>query len=108
MVMLSMLFASSALAIDEEMIKRMEKIIQQQQVQIEAQSKAIEKLQQQVQELSDTQNQQAVTAASAGQAATAPPASVRSSGDKVAVKLYGQVNRAFLYSDDETVPTTTL
>ena len=99
-VILSMLFAGPALSIDEEMIKRMEKIIQQQQVQIEVQSKAIEELQKQVQELSDIQKQQAVTAASAGQAATAPPAVVSSSGDKVSVKLYGQVNRAFLYSDD--------
>jgi len=99
-VVLSMLFAGSASAIDEEMIKRMEKIIQQQQAQIEAQSRAIEELQQQVQELGDIQKQQAVTAASAGQAAAAPQAVVSSGGDKVAVKLYGQVNRAFLSSDD--------
>jgi hypothetical protein len=98
--LLTMLFAGSALAIDEETINRMEKIIQQQQVQIEVQSRAIQELQQQVQELSKIQKQQAVTAASAGQAATAPPAVVSSSGDKVGVKLYGQVNRAFLYSDD--------
>jgi len=91
-VLLTMLFAGSALAIDEETIKRMEKIIQQQQVQIDAQNNAIEKLQQQVDALTKT--------AQPPVAVSAPPGVVQSRGDKVSVKLYGQVNRAFLYSDD--------
>ncbi len=97
---LAMLSATPAQAIDEVMIKRMEKIINQQQAQMEAQSRAIEKLKQQVQELSDVQKQQAVSAASGDQTAKIPPVAVSSGGDRVAVKLYGQVNRAFLYADD--------
>ncbi len=99
-VLLLLLFADPAMAIDEEMIKRMEKIIHQQQAQIEAQSKAIEELYQQVQELSAIQKQQAVAATSTVKTAATPPSVVSSKSDKVAVKLYGQVNRAFLYSDD--------
>lgn len=91
-VLLPLLVAAPAMATDEEMIKHMEKIIQQQQVQIDAQNKAIEKLQQQMDGLTKTAQPPAPV--------SAPSGVVQSKGDKVSVKLYGQVNRALLYSND--------
>ncbi|MDJ0809378.1 MAG: porin [Desulfobacterales bacterium] len=98
-----LLAAAPALAVDEAMIKRMEELIQQQQRQIEAQAKAIGKLQQQVSAMSDTAVKEATEAARAEVAKTGgvPPDVVRNSqGDKVSLEIYGQVNRAFLFADD--------
>jgi predicted porin len=94
--------AGSAAAVDEKMLERMEQLIKQQQAQIEAQAKALEKLQQQVEALSATAVQEATAAAKAEVArAAVPPDVLRTKGgDKVSLQLYGQVNRAFLAADD--------
>jgi len=94
--------AGTAGAVDEKMLERMEQIIKQQQAQIEAQAKALEKLQQQVEALSEKAVQEATEAAKAEVAkASVPPDVLRTKGgDKVSVELYGQVNRAFLAADD--------
>ena len=94
--------AGTAGAVDEKMLERMEQIIKQQQAQIEAQAKALEKLQQQVEALSEKAVQEATEAAKAEVAkASVPPDVLRTKGgDKVSVQLYGQVNRAFLAADD--------
>jgi predicted porin len=95
------LAAGPAAAVDEAMLKRMEELIQKQQQQIEAQNRAIEKLQQQVGELSDTAVQEATEAAKAEVAKAVPPDVVRSTnGDKVKLQIYGHVNRAYLFADD--------
>ena len=54
LVVSSMLFVmvNPAAATDEQTLERMERLIKQQQAQIEAQAKALEKLQKQVEELS--------------------------------------------------------
>ena len=102
--------AGVAGAADEKMLERMEQLIKQQQAQIEAQqaqneaqAKALEKLQQQVDALSENIVKEATDAAKAEVAkASVPPSdAVRAKGgDKVAVQLYGQVNRAFMVADD--------
>ena len=104
------LTAVSSYAADKETLDRLEKIIQQQQEQIAAQQKALEQLQGEVEALK-------------GQAATTPEAAAPTkvseemrvlaeagseekkgavlSGDaKAEIKLYGQVNKAVLFSDD--------
>ena len=83
-------------AMDEETLKRLEEIVQQQQAQIEKQAQAIEDLQKQIEVLRQTA---AEPAAAPGQAKI-PAGVVQSRGDKVAVELYGQVNRAVLFTDD--------
>ena len=94
--------AGGAGAMDEKMLERMEQIIQQQQAQIEAQAQALEKLQKQVEALSRSVAVEAAEAAKAEDAkASVPPDVVRArGGEKVSVKVYGQVNRAFLAADD--------
>jgi predicted porin len=94
--------AGTAGAVDEKMLERMEQIIKQQQTQIEAQAKALEKLQQQVEALSKKAVDEATAAARAEVAKTPYPADVlrNQGGDKVSVQLYGQVDRAFLAADD--------
>lgn len=90
-------------AMDDQALARMEQLIKQQQAQIEAQAKAIEKLQQQLEALGQNAAREAAAAAKAEVAkATAAPTGVvkPQEGDKVAVKLYGQVNRAVLAVDD--------
>ncbi len=102
--------AFSAYGADKETLDRLEKIIQQQQAQIEAQQKVLEQLQGEVEALK-------------GQAATTPEAetpdkvseekrvlaeavseekkgAVLSGGSRAEVKLYGQINKAVLYSND--------
>ena len=86
--------ALSAYAADKETLDRLEKIIKQQQVQIEAQQRALEQLQGQVEALKDQ------TAAATVKAATDSPAAVKAGNPKGSVKLYGQVNKAVLFSDD--------
>jgi len=81
---------------DEDTLKRLEQLIARQQAQIEAQARAIEDLRKQVQALSRTSAQKPVAAAAAAPAEKV----VQSSSDKVSVRLYGQVNRGVLYTDD--------
>lgn len=93
-------------AADEKMLERMEEIIKQQQAQIEeqkaqsvSQAQALEKLQQQIDALSE--NMVKETKAEVAKASVSPPDLVRTkSGDKASVQIYGQVNRAFLAADD--------
>lgn len=88
----SFLTAVSSYGADKDTLDRLEKIIRQQQVQIEAQQKALEQLQGQVEALKD----QAATATVAADS----PAAVSTGNPKANVKLYGQVNKAVLYSND--------
>ena len=95
--------AGTAGAADEKMLERMEQLIKQQQAQIEAQAKALEKLQQQVEALSQKAVDEAKAAAMAEVSKTPYPKSVlhgKGKSDKVSVELYGQVDRAFLAADD--------
>ncbi len=88
------LAAFSAYGAEKETLDRLEKIIKQQQVQIEAQQKALEQLQGQVEAL------RGQTAAATVKAATDSPAAVKAGNPKGSVKIYGQVNKAVLYSND--------
>jgi cell division protein FtsB len=84
-----------AQAMDAKTLDRLERIIQQQQTQIEAQQKAIEDLRQQVEELK--------TAPPPETAAAKPEAeklTVTAGTTKANVQLYGQVNRGVLVVDD--------
>ncbi|MBC2745294.1 MAG: hypothetical protein HGJ93_20350 [Desulfosarcina sp.] len=86
------LTAFSAYGADKETLDRLEKIIKQQQVQIEAQQNTLEQLQGEVEALKG----QTATA----KAATDSPAAVTTDNPKGSVKIYGQVNKAALYSND--------
>jgi uncharacterized coiled-coil protein SlyX len=86
--------ASPAHGADEETLERLENIIEQQQAQIEAQRKTLERLQGEVEALKGQ------TAAATVKAATDSPAAVTTDNPKATVKLYGQVNKAVLYSND--------
>ncbi len=97
------LVGGPAAAVDEAMLKRMEELIQKQQAQIEAQSKAIESLQKQVSTLSDNAVREATEAArtEVAKSGALPPDVVRNKGgDKVALQVYGHVNRAYMWSHD--------
>ena len=88
----------SAYGADKETLDRLEKIIKQQQAQIEAQQKALEQLQGEVQAL---KGQTAMAPAAAPvAAATDSPVTVKPGNPKANLKLYGQVNKAVLFSDD--------
>ena len=100
---LTVLVSGPAMAADAAIIKRLEELIHRQQAQIEAQARAIEALQKQVGTLSDTAAEEAATAATAKleKSRALPPDVVRNqNGDKVALKIYGHANRAFLFADD--------
>jgi len=88
------LTAFSAYGAEKETLDRLEKIIKQQQTQIEAQQKALEQLQGQVEAL------RGQTAAATVKAATDSPAAVKAGNPKGSVKIYGQVNKAVLYGND--------
>lgn len=79
-------------------LEELQEIIKQQQTQIEAQARTLEKLQKQVEALSD----QTIKAAAVKRSPDEVPSEfIRAQGgDKVAVEIYGQVNRAFLATDD--------
>ncbi len=97
------LFAGPAIAMDEAMMKRMEELIQKQQAQIEAQARAIEALQKQVGTLSETAVKEATEAAKeeVAKSGAVPPDVVRNkNGDKVALQIYGHVNRAYMWAHD--------
>ncbi len=86
----------------EAELQQLMETIRKQQEQIEAQSKALEKLRQKVETLSRETRETRETAEKA--ATPEKPGGlekvVTSAGDKVKVDVYGQVNRAVLYSDD--------
>ncbi|WP_319407908.1 porin [uncultured Desulfosarcina sp.] len=93
-VIVCVLSPFSADGADKDTLDRLEKIIKQQQAQIEAQQKALEQLQGQVEAL------RGQTAAATVKAATDSPAAVKAGNPKGSVKIYGQVNKAVLYSND--------
>ena len=86
--------AVSVYGADKDTLDRLERIIKQQQAQIEAQQKALEDLQGQVEALKGQ------TAAATVKAATDSPAAVKTGNPRANIKIYGQVNKAVLYSDD--------
>lgn len=79
---------------DEATLDRLEQIIKQQQDQIDAQQRALEALQREVDALRGPAAEAAV------QTAADRPAVVTTSVPQAKVKLYGQVNKAVLYSND--------
>ena len=83
-----------AYAADNETLDRLERIIKQQQAQIEAQQKTLEQLQGEVEVLKGH------TAAATVKAATDSPMAVKAGNPKGSVQIYGQVNKAVLYSND--------
>ena len=83
-----------AYAADNETLDRLERIIKQQQAQIEAQQKTLEQLQGEVEVLKGQ------TAAATVKAATDSPMAVKAGNPKGSVQIYGQVNKAVLYSND--------
>jgi hypothetical protein len=83
-----------AYAADNETLDRLERIIKQQQAQIEAQQKTLEQLQGEVEVLKGQ------TVAATVKAATDSPMAVKAGNPKGSVKIYGQVNKAVLYSND--------
>jgi hypothetical protein len=95
-----MLTVFTAHAADDETLERLEKIIQQQQEQIAAQQKALEQLQGEVKAL------KALSQDSESEKVMAEAVSVEKKGavvpghDRAKIKLYGQVNKAVLYSND--------
>ena len=104
------LSALSAYGADQATLDRLEKIIQQQQAQIEAQQKALEQLQGEVEALkgraATAAEEASPTMVSEDEKALAEAVSEEKKGAVVAgeskakVKLYGQVNKAVLYSND--------
>jgi hypothetical protein len=80
---------------DEETLNKFKQVIEEQQEQIEAQQKTLEDLKRKVEALSEPS-----TSPSPQAEEKKPEGVVRSRNDKVSVKLYGQVNRAALYTHD--------
>ena len=95
-IMIVLPFGADAQATDAETLKQLKVIIEQQQKQLEAQQQAIEALQKQV----DAFSQQEAPTTAPPEAAPVSARTVKSSEDKVAVKLYGFINRAVLVSND--------
>ena len=93
---IALLFMPAAQATDAETLKQLKTIIEQQQKQLEAQQKAIEELKQRV----DALLKQEPPKATPPEAAPETAGMVKSRDDKVAVNLYGHVNRALLLSHD--------
>ena len=96
--------ALSAYGADKETLDRLEKIIQQQQAQIEAQQKALEQLQGEVEAL---KGQTAEVGAKIpeekrvlAEAMSEEQKGAVVSDSKLNIKLYGQVDKAVLFSDD--------
>jgi len=102
-LLFSILFLTmeNASAQDIKTLERLEKIIQQQKLQIEAQAKALDELQKQVAAM---QSEQKKTAASG--AVEKGINFVKSDNKNTKVTLYGQVNRGILFVDDGDDTTT--
>jgi len=118
-VMISLFGALNCQAADEEVLQRLEEIINEQQVQIDAQAESIQGLENKVEHLSGQQDAPAdpqvagqeeaareavVTEATETVETGAAPLNentgVRTGNDFVKVQLYGQVNKGVLVSDD--------
>ena len=98
------LTAFSANGADQETLDRLEKIIQQQQAQIEAQQKALEQLQGEVEALKGLTAEVAAKIPEEkrvmAEAVSEEQKGAVVSDSKLNIKLYGQVNKAVLFSDD--------
>ena len=81
---------------NKESLHTLRQLIERQQAQIEAQAKTIEELKNQVNALAKSVAREA----EALKASAAPRVIVKARSDKASVKLYGQVNRGILYTDD--------
>jgi uncharacterized coiled-coil protein SlyX len=88
------LSAAPAFGQDARTLKQLEKTIQEQQTRIDGQQQSLNQLQHEV----DTLKGQ--TAAATVKATTDSPAAVKTGNPKASVKVYGQVNKAVLFSDD--------
>lgn len=96
--LLSSVWSSSVLAqpVDTRAIEKMQRRIEQQQTQLDAQAKAIEDLKKQLQALSKAAPPSTATA----EKLPSLQSVVKPGSDKVDVQLYGQVNRGVMYVDD--------
>ena len=96
--------AFSAYGADQETLDRLEKIIQQQQEQIAAQQKALEHLQGEVAALKGSTAEEPTKIPEEkrvlAEAGSAEKKGAVISESKANIKLYGQVNKAVLFSDD--------
>jgi hypothetical protein len=81
---------------DAESIQKMQRLIEQQQGQLDAQEKAIENLKNQLQDLSKAAPQNPTSA----EKLPTLQDMIKPGSDKVGVQIYGQVNRGVLYVDD--------
>ncbi len=104
-LVLCVLTAFSAYGADKETLDRLEKIIQQQQDQISAQQKALEQLQGEVEALkgspAEAQTKVSEEIRILVEAMSEEQKGAVISGEsKAQIKLYGQVNKAVLYSND--------
>jgi len=96
--LLASVWGSSALAQpkDAQALEKMQRLIEQQQSQLDAQAKAIEDLKKQLQTLSKASPPPAATAEKLPSLQNV----VKPGSDKVGVQLYGQVNRGVMYAHD--------
>lgn len=85
-----------AQSVDTRTIEKMQRLIEQQQSQLDAQAKAIEDMKKQLQALSRAAQPSAATAEKLPSLQNI----VKPGSDKVDVQLYGQVNRGVMYVDD--------
>jgi len=96
--------AFSAYGADKETLDRLEKIIQQQQEQIAAQQKALEQLQGEVEALKGASAEERTEVSEERQvyaeAVSEEQKGAVVSDSKLNIKLYGQVNKAVLFSND--------
>ena len=100
MILTAAIMPRPAPAADAETLDRLERLIQQQQAQIEAQRKAIEDLKRQVEGLQAAPPPAAAPVAAAAEPAAAEKLTVTTGTPKVNLQLYGQVNRGVLVVDD--------
>ena len=96
-MLVSSIQPASAASIDEK-LDRLEKLLQQQQQQIESQSRTIEQLENKLEKM--TTSAPAATGTAGQQMTQSDKPTVQSGNEKVSVKLYGQLNRGVLLVDD--------
>ncbi len=99
LMLTAVLFSDDAVygqSASKESFHALRQLIERQQAQIEAQAKTIEELKNRVNALAKSVARGAETL----KAPAAPRGIVKSRSDKASVKLYGQVNRGILYTDD--------
>ncbi len=83
---------------DKETLERLERIVQRQQTQIEALQKQVEALTRLSQKASEAAA--AIVRAETPEERDTRVATVANKSDKMRLELYGQVNRAMLYTND--------